>query len=98
MSSVINKRKYESLTMEYGEIMSQPSRVRSVVKALALMTTISSYFIGSIVIGVFAGIWLDNYFNTSGVFLIVGFFLGLGTAVMGIYYAVRKFLGGNQYE
>lgn len=76
--------------------MSEPSRLRSVVKAVALMTTISSYFIGSIVIGVFVGNWLDGYFNTEGWLLILGFFLGLGTASMGIYYAIRQFLGGNQ--
>ena len=76
--------------------MSEPSRIRHVVKALALMTTISSYFIGSIVIGVFAGYWLDDYFGSGGIFLLLGFFLGLGTAVMGIYYVIRQFLGGDR--
>lgn len=76
--------------------MQQPQRFRRIVKSLALMTTISSYFIGSIVIGVFGGNWLDNYFNTGGLFLICGLLLGLGAAFSGIYYVVRRFLGEDE--
>ncbi|SDZ45651.1 Putative F0F1-ATPase subunit Ca2+/Mg2+ transporter [Evansella caseinilytica] len=75
--------------------MEDPSKFRQTVKAFALMTTISSYFTGAILIGIFGGRWLDNHFGFQGLFLIIGFLLGLGTAVMGIYYAIRQFLGGG---
>ncbi|WP_088036773.1 AtpZ/AtpI family protein [Evansella clarkii] len=63
-----------------------------IVRSLAIMTTISSYFIGSILMGIIAGRWLDNHFGTGGLFLAGGLLLGIGAAVTGIYYAVRRFL------
>lgn len=77
------------------KIMTGSRKLRQVIKAMALMTTISSYFIGSIVLFVFGGMWADNYFGSEGIFLLLGFFLGLGTAVAGIYLAIRRFLGGG---
>lgn len=77
------------------KIMTGSPKLRQVIKAMALMTTISSYFIGSIVLFVFGGMWADNYFGSEGIFLLLGFFLGLGTAVAGIYLAIRRFLGGG---
>lgn len=77
------------------KIMAGSSKLRQVIKAMALMTTISSYLIGSVVLGVFVGMWADDYFGSEGIFLLLGLFLGLGTAVVGIYLAIRQFLGGG---
>ncbi|SDO07816.1 AtpZ/AtpI family protein [Alkalicoccus daliensis] len=67
------------------------SPYRSVLKAFALMSTISSYIIGAILLGVFGGRWLDQYFGTNSVFLVITLLAGLGTAMYGIYSAVKKF-------
>ncbi len=80
------------------KIMTGSPKLHHVIKAMALMTTLSSYFIGSIVLGVFVGMWADNYFGSGGIFLFIGFILGLAMAVMGIYIAIRRFLGGGSRE
>ena len=75
--------------------LQDPAKFRKIAKAIALYSTITSYFVGSILIGIFAGRWLDNYFQTDSIFLILGFFIGLITAIMGIYYAIKQFLGDD---
>ncbi|GEL08977.1 AtpZ/AtpI family protein [Salisediminibacterium halotolerans] len=72
--------------------MSEPSKYRSLMKAFALMSTISAYFIGSVVIGVIVGNWLENRYETGGLFLVGGMLLGLATAVFGIYRAIRQYM------
>lgn len=67
------------------------SPYRPVLKAFALMSTISSYIIGAILLGVFGGRWLDQYFGTGSVFLIIMLLSGIIAAVYGIYSAVKKF-------
>lgn len=67
------------------------SPYRSVLKAFALMSTISSYIIGAILLGVFGGRWLDEYFGTGGIFLVIMLLSGLIAAFYGIYSAVKKF-------
>ena len=76
--------------------MNDPKRLRQTMRAVALMSTISSYLIGSILIGLFGGRWLDSYFGTHSVFLIVGLFLGIGTGSYGVIQAVRHFLGEDR--
>lgn len=56
------------------------------------MSTISAYFIGSIVIGIFAGIWLENRYEADGLFLVAGLLIGLATAVFGIYRVIRQYM------
>ena len=43
------------------------------------------YVGGCIVLGVFAGLWLDNKFNTKPILVIVGLILGLIIAFYGVY-------------
>ncbi|MFA9560176.1 AtpZ/AtpI family protein [Evansella sp. AB-rgal1] len=73
--------------------MSQPPKIPQIAKMVGLMSTISSYFVGSILLGVFGGSWLDNKCNTNGLFLVLGAIVGMGAAITGIYFAVRKFMG-----
>jgi ATP synthase protein I len=75
------------------ETMSEPSNNRQLMKAFALMTTISSYLVGAILIGVFGGRWIDDQFNGGGIFLVLGMLVGLATAIYGIYKAVQQFMG-----
>ena len=73
--------------------MSEPSNNRQLMKAFALMTTISSYLVGAILIGVFGGRWVDDQFNGGGIFLVLGMLVGLATAIYGIFKAVQQFMG-----
>ena len=52
----------------------------------ALRLTGVGFFIGGcIVLGVFAGLWLDNTLNTRPVFMLVGLVLGVVVAAYGVY-------------
>jgi ATP synthase protein I len=74
---------------------SQQPPYQPIMRAFALMTTISSYIIGAILLGVFGGRWLDQYFGTNGIFLLLVLLAGLGAAMYGIYSAVTKFTEGE---
>lgn len=59
----------------------------------ALRLTGVGFFIGgSIALGVFAGLWLDNKFDKSFLW-IVGLFLGLVVAFYGVYQMLLPFIG-----
>ncbi|MBB5174078.1 AtpZ/AtpI family protein [Texcoconibacillus texcoconensis] len=75
--------------------MSGQGKFRHTVKKVALMSTISSYFIGSVVGGVLLGYWLDARFDTDPWLLLIGFFVGLSGAIFGITQVIRHFLGDN---
>ncbi|RXJ02702.1 AtpZ/AtpI family protein [Anaerobacillus alkaliphilus] len=72
--------------------MDDPKRFKQTMRTLALMSTISSYLLGSILVGVFGGRWLDSYFGTNSLFLIIGLFLGLGTGSYGVIVVIKHFL------
>ncbi|OIJ21794.1 AtpZ protein [Anaerobacillus alkalidiazotrophicus] len=76
--------------------MQNPKRFRQTMRALALMSTISSYLVGSTLLGIFGGRWLDGYFGTQSTFLIIGLLVGIGTGTYGVFQVVRHFLGDNQ--
>ncbi len=71
--------------------MQNHERFRQTMRSLALMSTISSYLLGSILVGIFGGRWLDRYFGMNSLFLIIGLFLGIGTGVYGVIIAVKQF-------
>ncbi|MDP2916982.1 MAG: AtpZ/AtpI family protein [Dehalococcoidia bacterium] len=50
---------------------------------------------GSIVLGVFAGIWLDNRFGTQPILTIIGLLLGLIVAFYGVYQMLLPLLNNN---
>ena len=55
------------------------------------------FFIGgSIVLGVFAGLWLDNKFNTKPILMIVGLILGLVVAFYGVYQMLIPLLSNKK--
>ena len=64
----------------------------------ALRLTGVGFFIGgSIALGVIAGLWLDNRFDTS-LFWIVGLFLGLVVASYGVYQMLLPFISKKRDE
>lgn len=73
--------------------MPKETKKRQFVRAFALMTTISAYFTGPVLLGVFVGQWLETRYDGSGLFLVGGMLLGLITGVIGIYRAIRQFYG-----
>ena len=64
--------------------------------AAALRLVGVGFFIGgSIVLGVFVGLWLDNKFDTS-LFWIVGLILGIVVAFYGVYQMLLPLIGNKQ--
>ena len=54
------------------------------------------FFIGgSIVLGVFAGLWVDNRLNTS-LFWIIGLILGIIVAFYGVYRMLLPFIDSKR--
>lgn len=68
---------------------------RNPYQAMALMSAIVSQLVGSILIGIFAGRWLDNRWNTEPIFLIIGLFIGLAAGVYSILLSIRHFYSGD---
>ena len=67
------------------------------VEALRLLGV--GFFIGgSIMGGVFLGLWLDSRFNTRPILVIVGLFLGLIVAFYGVYEMLLPLLGKRKDE
>ena len=55
------------------------------------------FFIGgSILLGVFAGLWLDTRLNSEPTWMIVGLLLGLVIAFYGVYRMLLPFMSNKQ--
>ncbi|SDM90936.1 Putative F0F1-ATPase subunit Ca2+/Mg2+ transporter [Tenuibacillus multivorans] len=63
------------------------------LRGIAITTSILSYLSGSTIVGILLGRWLDQYFETSPLFLIIGLLIGLASGVYGMIVLVKKFLG-----
>ncbi len=64
-------------------------------KAMALMTAITSQLVGSILVGIFGGRWLDRQIGTEPLFLVIGLLLGLAAGVYATIHTVQKFNSGE---
>ena len=63
----------------------------------ALRLTGVGFFIGgSIVLGVFAGRWLDSRLDTSPVLILVGLLLGIVVAFYGVYRMLLPLVGSKR--
>ena len=60
------------------------------------LTGIGFYIAACILIGVFAGLWLDGKLNTRPLFIILGLVIGLGVAVFGVYQMIRPLMDNRQ--
>ena len=55
------------------------------------------FFIGTcLLLGVVAGLWLDNKFDTKPIFMMAGLFLGLIVAGYGVYQMLLPLLQNRQ--
>lgn len=64
-------------------------------QAMALMSGILSQLVGSVLIGIFAGRWLDRSLNTEPLFLIIGLLLGLAAGVYAMIRLIQHFFSGD---
>ena len=63
----------------------------------ALRLTGVGFFIGgSILLGLFAGLWIDNKLDTEPVFMLIGLALGIIIAGFGVYQMLIPILKNNQ--
>lgn len=65
---------------------------------IAITSGILSYLAGSTIVGIFAGRWIDQYFQTKPLFLIIGLLLGLASGVYGMIKFLEKFQEKNHDE
>jgi ATP synthase protein I len=68
---------------------------RNPFQAMALMSAIVSQLVGSILIGIFAGRWVDQHWGTGPIFLIIGLFIGLASGTYAMIVSIRHFFSGE---
>nr|WP_042354361.1 AtpZ/AtpI family protein [Bacillus rubiinfantis] len=68
---------------------------RNPFKAMGLMSAILAQLAGSTLIGIFAGKWLDQHWETEPIFLIIGLFLGLTAGIYSMIISIRHFYSGD---
>ncbi|MGD6842260.1 AtpZ/AtpI family protein [Bacillus infantis] len=64
-------------------------------QAMALMSAILSQLVGSVLIGIFLGRWLDDVIGTEPLFLILGLLIGLAAGIYAMLHLVRRFFTGD---
>lgn len=64
-------------------------------QAMALMSAILSQLVGSILIGIFFGRWLDGKIGTEPLFLIIGLLIGLAAGVYAMLRLVQHYFSGD---
>jgi ATP synthase protein I len=62
-------------------------------KAMALMSGILSQLAGSALVGLFGGKWIDGYFQTFPLFMVIGLLTGIAAGIYGTILLVNKFFG-----
>ncbi|WP_042463563.1 AtpZ/AtpI family protein [Neobacillus dielmonensis] len=68
---------------------------RNPFRAMALMSAITSQLVGSILIGIFSGRWLDRHWGTEPIFLIIGLLAGLAAGTYSMLRTIRHFYSGE---
>ncbi|WP_163099531.1 AtpZ/AtpI family protein [Peribacillus alkalitolerans] len=64
-------------------------------QAMALMSAILSQLVGTLLIGIFSGRWVDQRFDTEPLFLVVGLLLGLAAGIFFVLRTIRQFFSGE---
>ncbi|WP_430482628.1 AtpZ/AtpI family protein [Rossellomorea marisflavi] len=73
--------------------MRQPNR--RPYQGVTLYSAILSQLVGSMLIGIFGGRWLDGLWDTEPLFLIIGLLLGLTTGIYTMLRTVQHFYSGD---
>ena len=64
-------------------------------QGIALYSAILSQLVGSILIGVFTGMWLDSKIGTTPLLLVLCLFIGLATGVTAMILSIQKYDSGD---
>ncbi|MGG0716144.1 AtpZ/AtpI family protein [Robertmurraya massiliosenegalensis] len=64
-------------------------------QAFGLMSAILSQLVGSVLIGIFLGRWLDGQLRTEPLFLIIGLLLGLAAGIYAMLRLIQHFFSGE---
>jgi ATP synthase protein I len=72
-----------------------PSNNRHPLHAMALMTAILSQLVGSVLVGIFLGKWIDHAVGTFPLFLIIGLLLGLAAGVYSMLRLITHYFSGE---
>jgi ATP synthase protein I len=68
---------------------------RHPLQAMALTSGILSQLVGSVLIGIFSGRWLDREAGTEPLFLIIGLLIGLSAGIYAMLKLVNQFFSGD---
>ena len=69
-----------------------PPNNRKLFSSMGLVTGLGFSAVGSLLVGILGGLFLDRMVHTTPLFLIVGILLGLAAAALGIYrLVIREF-------
>ncbi|ADC49436.1 atpZ [Alkalihalophilus pseudofirmus OF4] len=69
---------------------------RNPLRAMALVSIISSYIVGGVVMGIFIGLFLGNRFGAMPIFLVISVLSGLGIGFYGVMKTIEPFLGDDE--
>ncbi|MDQ6712610.1 MAG: AtpZ/AtpI family protein [Candidatus Dormibacteraeota bacterium] len=69
-----------------------PPTNRKLFSSMGLVTGLGLSAVGSLLVGVLLGLFLDRTLHTTPLFLIVGMLLGIAAAALGVYrLVIREF-------
>jgi ATP synthase protein I len=68
---------------------------RNPFQSMAITSAILSQLVGSVLVGIFAGRWLDSKTGTEPLFLIIGLLLGLAAGIYAMIKLVKHFFSGE---
>jgi ATP synthase protein I len=68
---------------------------RHPLQSMALMSAILSQLVGSVLVGIFGGRWLDGQFGTEPLFLIIGLLVGLAAGVYAMLKLIQHYFSGE---
>ena len=83
------------ILLEWGCVYMRQNN-RNPLQAMALMSAIVSQLVGSILIGIFSGRWLDRSLGTEPIFLIIGLLIGLAAGTYSMLLSIRHFYSGDK--
>lgn len=78
--------------------MAEKNKPSKSLRNMALASSILSYLVGPVLVGIFGGRWLDGKLQTEPLFLIIGLLLGLMAGVYGLIRLLKQFLGDDNHE
>lgn len=67
-----------------------PPANRKLFSSMGLVTGLGLSAVGSLLVGVLLGLFLDGMLHTAPLFLIIGILLGIGAAMLGVYRMVMR--------